>query len=523
MIRTRLAIAFSLLALLALGQCIYAWWAVSIAAHHARQSVLAARLQAEYLEISADKQRLKVWFAQRMLAGDADPAERVRLIGRVRASLASLGTLVEELPAGPERVVEAEAFRLVTLNIDTLDAALQRAEAGEMTPNPATQWREVLLAFDELSGQDMRGLLRAAVDRHETAAAVGSARLSRDLEGVRRTDTVLAVFVALLTVLAVWWFVRMLDRPVAALARQAEALGHGDFAARSGLSGRDEFSRIGKLLDSMAASLAEARARSAGLQQRLEALVGERTRAVTQAYEALIGMESRRRQFFAELSHELRTPVTVIRGEADIALRGPADPAELRAALARIVAASDELGSRVRELLDAARSGAEQYALARQEASLAAIVAESVRQMQAVAQHRGVVLEFRSPTVDSRVLVDRERLQQALVIVLDNALRYSAAGGRVEVGVIRDAELVAIAVEDEGVGMAPSELEHAFEPRFRGRDARVLDPDGCGLGLSIAERILVAHGGSIELAPRQPRGLRSTLLLPRVPAESESA
>lgn len=523
MIRTRLAIAFSVLALLALGQCIYAWWAVSIAAHHARQSVLAARLQAEYLEISADKQRLKVWFAQRMLAGDADPAERERLIGRVRASLASLGTLVDELPDGPERVAEAEAFRLVTLNIDTLDAALQRAEAGEMTPNPATQWREVLLAFDELSGQDMRGLLRAAVDRHEAAAAVGSARLSRDLEGVRQTDTVLAIFVALLTVMAVLWFVRMLDRPVAALARQAEALGRGDFAARSGLAGGDEFSRIGKLLDSMAGSLAEARARSASLQQRLEALVGERTRAVTQAYEALTGLESRRRQFFAELSHELRTPVTVIRGEADIALRGPADPAELRAALARIVAASDELGSRVRELLDAARSGAEQYALARQEAALTAIVTEAVRQMQAVAQFRGVLLEFRATAPECRVLVDRERLQQALVIVLDNALRYSSAGGRVEVRITVDAELAAIVVEDEGVGMAPAELEQAFEPHFRGREARALDPDGCGLGLSIAERILAAHGGSIELTPRQPRGLRGTLLLPRARTTPEVA
>lgn len=523
MIRTRLAIAFSLLALLALGQCIYAWWAVSMAAHHARQSVLAARLQAEYLEISADKQRLKVWFAQRMLAGDADPAERERLIGRVRASLASLGALVQELPDGGEREAEAEAFRLVVLNIDTLDAALQRAEAGEMTPNPATQWREVLLAFDELSGQDMRGLLRAAVDRHESAAAIGSARLSRDLEDVRQTDTVLAIFVALLAVVAVAWFVRMLDRPVAALSRQTEALGRGDFAARSGLSGRDEFSRIGKLLDSMAGSLAEARARSASLQQGLEALVGERTRSVTQAYEALLGLEARRRQFFAELSHELRTPVTVIRGEADIALRGPEDPAELRAALTRIVAASDELGGRVRELLDAARSGAEQYALARQEASLAEIVTEAVRQMQAVAQFRGVWLAFLAPPTECRVLVDRERLQQALVIVLDNALRYSPAGGHVEVRIGVEAELASITVDDEGVGMAPAELEHAFEPHFRGREAQTLDPDGCGLGLSIAERILAAHGGSIELSSRQPRGLRGTLSLPRAGPDPEVA
>jgi two-component system OmpR family sensor kinase len=523
MIRTRLAIAFSLLALLALGQCLYAWWAASLAAHHAQSSVLAARLQAEYLEISADKQRLKVWFAQRMLAGDADPAERDRLLARMRASLATLGELLPGLPAGASRQVEDEAFRLVTLNIDTLAAALQRAEQSDAAPNPATQWREVLLAFDELSGQDMRGLLRDAVDRHETAAARGSGQLSAALAEVRQSDAVLAVLVVLLAIAAVVWFVRMLDRPVAALARLAESLGRGDFSARSGLAGVDEFSRIGNLLDSMAATLAEARTRSADLQQRLEALVSERTRAVTQAYEALTGMESRRRQFFAELSHELRTPVTVVRGEAEIALRGAADPASLREALTRIVAAADELGSRVRELLDAARSGAEQYALARRPGALVAIVADAVRQMQAVAQHRGVLMDFRPPVKDSVVLVDRERLQQALVIVLDNALRYSPAGGRVEVRVTADSELVMIVVEDEGVGMAPAELEQAFEPRFRGRDAQVLDPDGCGLGLSIAERILIAHGGSIELASRQPRGLRSTLLLSLPQPVSEAA
>lgn len=519
MIRTRLAVAFTLLSLLALMQFLFAGWASSSAAHHADRSVVATRMLAEYLELAGDKQRLKVWFAQKTLAGDADPAVRDRLAAAMWASIDQLRALVARLPTDVGRF-EADELETVALNIATLERAMRDAERPGVDLPPAEQWRTVMLAFDELAGRDMRELLRQAVDRQESASLRESERLAEALARIRVVNALLAASVLLLAILAVGYFVRRLDRPFAQLAGVAGALAAGDFSARSRLEGRDEFARIGGLMDSMAERLSEAQARGIALQRQLDGVVADRTRALTQAYEALLGMEARRRQFFAELSHEFRTPVTIIRGEADLALRNPHDGDEQRAALRRIVDAASELGARVQDLLDAARGGSIAYAMALQRHAVLDVVAPAVAQMQAVAAHRDIALAFDASGVPDTacVDVDRERFQQALVVVLDNAIRYSPRGARVQVTVVPDADQWVVQVDDEGVGVDDDELDHVFDAHYRGRAGRAMDPQGLGLGLAIARRIVEAQRGSIDVQRRSPRGLRASIALPMVEA-----
>lgn len=520
MIRTRLAIAFSALALLALVQSVFAWWAASTAAHHAERSVNATRMLAEYLEISGNKQRLKVWFAQRMLAHDPAPEVRDALMESVLSSLEALRELAEAAPE-ETREMERREVETVALNIATMDAALEAAERPGAELPPAEQWRTTLLAFDELAGQDMRMLLREAVNRHETASLEASAELSKALARVRQYELLLALSVCALAFVSVAYFVRRLDRPFADLARLSSELAAGDFSARSRVSGRNEFARIGSLLDSMAERLAAAQARSQQLQQQLDELVAERTRALSHAYETLLGIEARRRQFFAELSHELRTPATVIRGEAEVALRSPNNPNAQSEALARIIDATSELGGRIQDLLDAARGGPLDYALTIRTEHLRDIVAAAVSQMQAVAEHRDLRLHFDADAAPRNCLVDadRERLQQALVILLDNALRYSPGGTQVTVDIASDSEHWLVQIDDEGPGMAAAELERAFEPHYRGAAGLQHAPQGQGLGLAIALRIVQGLGGSIELFNRAPGGLRASIALPISPAE----
>jgi signal transduction histidine kinase len=527
MIRTRLAVAFALLALLALGQSLFAWWAASSAAHHAERSVVATQMLAEYLELAGNKQRLKVWFAQRMLAGDAEPAVRDRLVAAMWASVGDLRALAERLPA-EDRPSEAADVETIALNIATLERAVRGAERPGIEQQPAEQWRALIAAFDELSGRDMRELLMRAVQRQEASSQRESGQLSDALQRVRVANLLLAGLALAFAGVVLLYFVRRLDQPFARLAHLTEALAGGDFNARSGLSGRDEFARIGRLMDSMAERLAEAQARSGALQQQLDDLVAERTRALTHAYESLLGIEARRRQFFAELSHELRTPVTVIRGEADLALRNPGSAEEQRDALKRIVEASSELGARVQHLLEAARAGALEYAFSLERCSLPGIVAGAVAQMQAIAAHRGVALEFaedgHAAARDGIVVeVDRDRLQQAIVIVLDNALRYSPAGRCVRCSVLVDADNALVSVDDEGLGMDSEELERAFEANFRGRAGRDTDPHGLGVGLAIARRIVEAQRGSIELQTRTEGGLRAVIALPLAASQEAPA
>lgn len=520
MIRTRLAIAFSALALLALAQSVFAWWAASTAAHHAERSVNATRMLAEYLEISGNKQRLKVWFAQRMLANDPAPEVRSALMASMLASLDALRVLAEAAPEA-SRAMERSEVETVALNIATMDAAVEATQRPGAELSPAEQWVTTLLAFDELAGRDMRALLSDAVHRHERASLEASAELSIALQRVRQLELLLALIVCALACVSVAYFVRRLDRPFADLARLSTALAAGDFSARSRVRGRDEFARIGRLLDSMAERLARAQARSQQLQHQLDELVAERTRALSHAYETLIGIEARRRQFFAELSHELRTPATVIRGEAEVALRNRTDSTAQSEALARIIDATSELGGRIQDLLDAARGGPLDYALCIRSEPLRDIVEAAVKQMQAVAEHRDLQLEF-DPGDARRVCqveADRERLQQALLIALDNALRYSPGGGVVRVEIGADAEHWLVNIDDQGPGMAAAELERAFEPNYRGAAGRQHAPQGHGLGLAIALRIVQGLGGSIELFNRDGGGLRASIALPIGAAE----
>ena len=509
MIRTRLMAAFIGLALLALVQLIFASWATRSAAYHAERSVDATKMLAAYLDIAGNKQRVKVWYAQQMLADDDDPVERQRLLDAMHASIAELRTLAERM-APEQQGIERREIETVAENITALERAVSSTERPSDALPQALRWRSVLRAFDELSGRDMRALLRDAVARHQAASANASASLVAALQRVRWGNNLLAVSVIIGAFFATRYFLKHLDQPIAHLARLTQSFAAGDYGARSTLSGKDEFSRLGKLLDDMAERVQSSQARGLELQQKLDHLVGERTRALTQSYETLLSIEARRRQFFAELSHELRTPVTVIRGEAELALRRPEQLEELKAGLGRIVEVAGEIGARVQDLMEAARGGAIDYALALQATRMIDIATAAVEQMQVVAAHRGVslLLSDRLPA-DSEPYIDadRDRLQQALVIVLDNALRYSPARSTVRVGVKIEQDYVCLRVEDEGPGMAAEDFEHAFEPHYRGTAGLAMEPSGLGIGLSIAKRIVEAHRGSIELHPRQPQGL----------------
>jgi len=526
-IRTRLKLAFALLSVLALLQSAFAWWSAQTAAEHAERNVIAAGMLAAYEAVGADKQRLKVWFAEAMLTGQAPAETRQQLLDRMRGNLTELGQLAArdtELRGiqSPERAVINSLER----NFEIFAAAVADVHPGIMVGSAAVRWRTVISAFDEFSGRDMRVMLRDALERNQAAARSAALALAYALNRVRVANLALALLVLSAIGVSAWFFWHTLARPIAQLNDVAARFADGDLAARTKLSGRDEFGRLGRQLDSMAARLQEAKQRDLELSQSLDALVVARTRAATRAHEALLKVEARRRQFFAELSHELRTPVTVIRGEAEIALRGDLrDSDAQRAAFTRIVEAAGDLARRVEDLLDAARNASADFAIALLPVDAVAVLRSATDQLKAVAQLHDIELCVADSGAHAWPLVraDRERLQQALTIVIDNALRYTLSGGRVELDVECAQEWLAINVRDNGPGLSEAEFERVFEPHFRGAAGRSSGSAGAGLGLSIAQRILAAHGGAIELKPNQPQGLVVSLLLPLTVAEENSA
>jgi two-component system, OmpR family, sensor kinase len=238
--------------------------------------------------------------------------------------------------------------------------------------------------------------------------------------------------------------------------------------------------------------------------------VGQLAVAFNEMLEALEENHDTLRRFLADASHELRTPLTTIRASLELARR-PGVPDDERTAMLRDAAEEvDRMRRLVRDLLGLARAEAGARLEVRP-LELDALVLEATRRHRQAAKGVQVRLGAVEPAV---VDGDADRLREVLGIVLDNAVRYTPAGGRITVTLEADGRQAAVRVVDTGMGIAPGDRDRVFERLFRGENARRAHPSGSGLGLSIARWIVEQHGGSIELDPGPDGGTVAAVVLP---------
>ncbi len=215
-------------------------------------------------------------------------------------------------------------------------------------------------------------------------------------------------------------------------------------------------------------------------------------------------------QFIANASHELRTPLTLLRANADYALRtSSAD--ERMESLQDIVTDVDYMNQLVEDLLLLSRLDAHRLTLANEIIALPELLQETARQVDKLSVARGVSLsvDFTAGTVHG----DRVRLRQVLLILLDNALRFTPSGGTIRLASHVSGRDVAITVVDSGPGIPPDHLPHIFE-RFYQVPGQAGEGRGNGLGLSIAKGLVEAHHGKISIASQIGKGTSVQILLP---------
>jgi heavy metal sensor kinase len=226
------------------------------------------------------------------------------------------------------------------------------------------------------------------------------------------------------------------------------------------------------------------------------------------------------RRFIADASHELRTPLTAIRGNVDVLLRqarqaGEGTP-EQREALTDVQREASRMSRLLEDLLILARASAE---APDQPASLRAItldepIARAARTARTLAPDRVIEISL----VDNPpVRADADRIEQVVLILLDNALRHSVAPTPVSVTLRRNGPLAEVIVTDQGEGIAPEHLPHLFDRFYRVDTARSRASGGTGLGLSIARAIIVRAVGTIEVTSRRGEGAAFTISLPIAP------
>jgi signal transduction histidine kinase len=222
------------------------------------------------------------------------------------------------------------------------------------------------------------------------------------------------------------------------------------------------------------------------------------------------------RAFVADASHELRTPVTLVRTNAEVLLETGAVPTpEDRALVEDIVAVSGRMGRLITDLITLARLDAGALPLAHRPVALDAVLATGCGQMARLAERHAVDLR-RGPTTSLLVQGDAGRLEQVVVILLDNALTYNRRGGTVVVTLCRAGDQAVLEVRDTGPGIPAADLPHLFERFYRGRGAGVA-AEGSGLGLAIASGIVRAHRGRLHVHSEPGVGSRFSVLLPLAP------
>jgi signal transduction histidine kinase len=220
------------------------------------------------------------------------------------------------------------------------------------------------------------------------------------------------------------------------------------------------------------------------------------------------------RRFMADAAHELRTPLTVLRSRAEVALQQPRPAVEYEEALRGIESEAKRLGTLVEDLLILARADAGERPIARERVYLDDLTLDAAGAARVVAQAKGVILDVEEFD-EALVIGDPTLLRQLVMILLDNAVKFTDRGGRVRVRVGAPNDKPLLVVEDTGVGITPEQLPHVFERFYRGDPARSRangnGADGAGLGLSIAKWIADAHDAEIALAAAPGKGTRVSI------------
>ena len=446
------------------------------------------------------RQRLTLWYAAALLAGLAvfasalwicleerlmagvDARLRQRVQGletalgadaeiRDRAQLQQeLGEFVREVPDGS--VVQLR---------DAAGVLLPTAKQPEL-PRPAPGQAGPFT--ERIGGRQLRvatARLKSAGSEYEAQVAVSLDDILGVMQDFRHLLLLLIPGVLIVSCLGGYWLSSRALRPVDEITSVARSIGV------QSLSQRVAVPQTGDELQRMAQAWND-------VLERLDIAV------------------KRIRQFTSDASHELRTPLALIRATAELALRRERDPEGYRASLRQIENEAEHMTALTESLLTLARADADGLGMTMQATDLNELIHSVVQQNVTLASEKGVTLRAEAAAVAAHAAADATGIRRILLILVDNALKHTPAGGTVTISTAACDAGVTLTVEDTGEGIPAAALPHIFE-RFYRADAARGSGSGFGLGLSIAQAIAQAHGSAITASSISGHGARFALSL----------
>ncbi|MGE5415820.1 MAG: ATP-binding protein [Acidobacteriota bacterium] len=288
------------------------------------------------------------------------------------------------------------------------------------------------------------------------------------------------LFVLLLTIPAVYWLTLYITKPLQRMETLAREMSTGNLDCQMEVNRFDEVGRLAQSFNNMAADLAR--------------------------------VELQRQEFLANVSHELRTPLTSIKGFVQALLDETIPASQQGQYLSRIYSEAQRLSYIVGDLLDIASLSSGKFEIKPESSDLWGICREVVEGVEPLAHEKSITLDINLPLQEAITSVDQCRISQILVNLLDNAVKYTTAGGTITIqGEINEEYLIHIS--DQGPGIAHEELAYLFERFYRGKKNSA---SGTGLGLTISRLLAEAHNGRISVESAIGKGSTFTLHLPKV-------
>jgi signal transduction histidine kinase len=394
-----------------------------------------------------------------------------------------------------DETVRIRKFRQLYRSIDMAAAAVFALDKAGKRPEALARFKAEI---EDRHDVELDRLIKAAIEEEADEHVQVSRMVAAQVNATVWAAGVASFLTVLLSLVMGHWLVRSLRRPVAKLMAGTAAFARGDLAHRIDYAGADELGQLAQHFNAMAASLQENQKALADERANLEKQVAQRTAELHDMNRSLTELGDQRTQFLADISHELRTPLTALRGEAEVTLRHGGKPeAVYRDALHRIVAHSADMGRLIEDLLLLARAETEEARFSPKRVALAPILLDAARDAVVLGTEKRIKVEPDIATEPVLADVDPQRLKQALMILLDNAIKFSAPGQTVGLRLAPADGHAVIAVSDHGAGFSEKDLPHVFKRFYRGRGAA--RSNGSGLGLSIAKWIVEKHGGYIGI------------------------
>lgn len=355
-------------------------------------------------------------------------------------------------------------------------------KAASLSQNGIGEWDGI----DKNTGEKVMSVTTILKDSDNRT--VGAARYVTSLT---KLDMQIAIYVLVSAIICIAilffvimsgiYFVNSIVVPVREIGWTARRIASGDFEIRLDKQYDDEIGELCDTINNMASELGSA--------------------------------EKMKNDFISSVSHELRTPLTAIKGWGETILSsGPSDHETLKKGMTVIIDETERLSGMVEELLDFSRMQNGKFILVMNKVDILAELGEAILMFSDRAHREGLTFIYNEPKTLPTVMGDRNRLKQVFVNILDNAFKYSNAGGIVTVNTSAGTDFVRISIQDTGCGIPAADLSRVKEKFFKGNSTR----RGSGIGLAVTDEIVSLHGGTLEIESEEGKGTTVIITLPSI-------